>query len=213
MHKKSLTGAKDSSDGGIAISMCKCNDAGSSTKHSCVQLPPKKRKISCDFQSQDRHQLHIVDNEKQHRKSKVATSVSNVNGVGGTLISSSAAIVEIDVPRKIPTNLLVSPVSSNEISPRNDIISSKTTLTKEDAKDSNKKKMQKKYVPDRPMGTEEVKAWRKEARRVRNRQSAAASRDKIRNRIVVLESECQSWRTKYEEVMERIRIIESAKQS
>lgn len=53
---------------------------------------------------------------------------------------------------------------------------------------------------------EEASALRREARRVRNRESAAASRAKIRNRIEELEKEVESWKSdakkwkgKYEE--------------
>ena len=47
------------------------------------------------------------------------------------------------------------------------------------------------------MTRDELKAWRKEARRVRNRESAAASRKRNRERIDELESEVDALKTKY----------------
>lgn len=69
---------------------------------------------------------------------------------------------------------------------------------------------QKTYLPSsvKSMTKEEISAWRKEARRVRNRQSAAASREKVRSRITELESEIAGWKMKYETVMSRIQELE-----
>jgi hypothetical protein len=43
---------------------------------------------------------------------------------------------------------------------------------------------------------------------VRNRQSAAASREKVRSRITELEAEVAGWKLKYETVMSRIQLLE-----
>eukprot|EP00591_Stephanopyxis_turris_P004341 CAMPEP_0195520706 /NCGR_PEP_ID=MMETSP0794_2-20130614/17461_1 /TAXON_ID=515487 /ORGANISM="Stephanopyxis turris, Strain CCMP 815" /LENGTH=311 /DNA_ID=CAMNT_0040650123 /DNA_START=9 /DNA_END=941 /DNA_ORIENTATION=+ len=56
------------------------------------------------------------------------------------------------------------------------------------------------YEPDVPMTKEEAEAWRKEARRLRNRESAAASRQKVRGRITELESQMKHWKSKYESI-------------
>ncbi|KAL7461296.1 hypothetical protein ACHAXS_001714 [Conticribra weissflogii] len=69
---------------------------------------------------------------------------------------------------------------------------------------SNSKKGQIQYNPDVPMTKEQLTAWRREMRRVRNRESAAASRRKVRDRIEELEEEVGKWKKKYEEVMERL---------
>lgn len=61
-----------------------------------------------------------------------------------------------------------------------------------------KTRTQMRYDPDVPMTKEEVTAWRREARRVRNRESAAASRAKTRDRIAELEAEVDEWKQKYE---------------
>merc|ERR1711935_202461 len=50
-------------------------------------------------------------------------------------------------------------------------------------------KKQSRYIPGVPMTKEELKTWRKEARRVRNRESAAASRRRNRDLLGVLEGE------------------------
>jgi len=63
---------------------------------------------------------------------------------------------------------------------------------------------QKRYDPEVPMSKEEAKAWRAAARRVRNRESAAASREKTRSRIAELEGEVEAWKTKYYELLEQM---------
>lgn len=65
-------------------------------------------------------------------------------------------------------------------------------------------KKQARYVPGVPMTKEELREWRKEARRVRNRESAAASRKKTRARIDELEGELSALRSKYTEALKRI---------
>lgn len=58
-------------------------------------------------------------------------------------------------------------------------------------------KKHSRYDPGVPMDREQLKAWRKEARRVRNRESAAASRQRNRDRIGELESELGSVTSRY----------------
>jgi len=58
-------------------------------------------------------------------------------------------------------------------------------------------KKQSRYIPGVPMTKEELKAWRKEARRVRNRESAAASRRRNRDLLKVLENQVDAMKTKY----------------
>mmetsp|Transcript_18519 Transcript_18519/g.25673 ORF Transcript_18519/g.25673 Transcript_18519/m.25673 type:complete len:192 (+) Transcript_18519:88-663(+) len=75
----------------------------------------------------------------------------------------------------------------------------------------NGKKTQIRYDPDVPMSKEQLAAWRREARRVRNRESAAASRQRIRDRIGELEDEVGEWKAKYREAMERLQQVEQIK--
>ena len=63
------------------------------------------------------------------------------------------------------------------------------------------------------MTKEETAAWRKEQRRKRNRESAAASRQKQRDRIDELEVEVGQWRSKYEEAMRKLVVLEQKQQS
>lgn len=70
-------------------------------------------------------------------------------------------------------------------------------------------KKQARYVPAVPMSKEELTLWRKEARRVRNRESAAASRQKTQKRIVELEEEVGCITKKYEAALRRIVELEA----
>jgi hypothetical protein len=73
----------------------------------------------------------------------------------------------------------------------------------------NSKKTQIRYDPDVPMNKEQLAAWRREARRVRNRESAAASRQRIRNRIQELEEEVGQWKQKYSHAIQRLEALEA----
>lgn len=66
------------------------------------------------------------------------------------------------------------------------------------------------YDPGVPMTRKELTAWRKEARRVRNRQSAAESRHRTRNRIEELEQKLSSLDEKYSAALKRIAELESS---
>ena len=70
------------------------------------------------------------------------------------------------------------------------------------------KKMQIRYDPEVPMSKEQLAAWRREARRVRNRESAAASRQRIRDRINELEIERDEWKTRFIQATNRLAQLE-----
>lgn len=70
------------------------------------------------------------------------------------------------------------------------------------------KKTQIRYDPETPMDKDQLAAWRREARRVRNRESAAASRQRIRDRINELETEVDEWKSKYSEAVNRLAQLE-----
>ena len=72
------------------------------------------------------------------------------------------------------------------------------------SKSSEGKKAQISYNPDVNMTKEQLTAWRREMRRVRNRESAAASRRKVRDRIEELEEEVDVWKKRYAEVMAKL---------
>jgi hypothetical protein len=72
------------------------------------------------------------------------------------------------------------------------------------SEETDSKKTQIRYDPEVPMSKEQLAVWRREARRVRNRESAAASRQRIRSRITELEEEIEGWKSKYSQAMARL---------
>jgi len=69
-------------------------------------------------------------------------------------------------------------------------------------------KKQSRYDPGVAMTKDELKAWRKEARRVRNRESAAASRKKNKEAIDHLEAQVKEVQTKYDSALRYILALE-----
>ena len=88
----------------------------------------------------------------------------------------------------------------------------KRKVSKKESSSKNKK-TQVRYDPEVPMDKDQLAAWRKEARRVRNRESAAASRQRIRDRINELEGEVSQWKQKYSMAMERLQQLETVASS
>jgi hypothetical protein len=70
-------------------------------------------------------------------------------------------------------------------------------------------KLQARYDPGVAMTRDELTAWRKEARRVRNRESAADSRKRTRDRIEELEGEVAVLDKKYKAALARIVELEA----
>jgi hypothetical protein len=62
--------------------------------------------------------------------------------------------------------------------------------------------------PPVPMTKDELSEWRKEQRRERNRESAAASRNKTRSRIEELEGEVKNWKFKCQDMEAKVRSME-----
>lgn len=73
-------------------------------------------------------------------------------------------------------------------------------------------KLQSRYDPGVSMTKEELKTWRKEARRVRNRESAAASRKKNRESIQELETKIENMKAKYTDALRYILELEEGEQ-
>jgi hypothetical protein len=71
-------------------------------------------------------------------------------------------------------------------------------------------KKQSRYDPGVKMNREELRDWRKEARRVRNRQSAAESRSRTRDQITEFQSEVDVLKSKYSAALQRIVELEAA---
>jgi bZIP transcription factor len=72
-------------------------------------------------------------------------------------------------------------------------------------------KKQTRYEPGVPMPKDQLAAWRKEARRVRNRESAAASRQKTRQRIEELEVIVSELEQKYASALDMIQQLQKDK--
>jgi Basic region leucine zipper len=71
-------------------------------------------------------------------------------------------------------------------------------------------KKQARYQPTIPISSKaELAAWRKEARRIRNRESAAASRNKTRQRIEELEQDLSQVQKLYDAALGRIAQLEA----
>ena len=58
------------------------------------------------------------------------------------------------------------------------------------------------------MSKDELSEWRKEQRRKRNRESAAASRNKTREKIEELEGEADKWKLMYHDMEVKMRCME-----
>jgi hypothetical protein len=67
------------------------------------------------------------------------------------------------------------------------------------------KRPQLKYDPDVPMTREQTRAWRRDQRRKRNRESAAACRKRQRDLISVLEGEVAEWKAKFDNALSKIK--------
>ncbi|KAL7517770.1 hypothetical protein ACHAWX_002668 [Stephanocyclus meneghinianus] len=119
------------------------------------------------------------------------------------LQQESTAIIFANAPAPPATTPADSAVAPNP--PSTKASNKKSTIS-----ESNKK-TQVQYNPDVPMTKEQLTAWRREMRRVRNRESAAASRRKVRDRIEELEEEVDVWKKRYEEAMERLSRAEARK--
>jgi hypothetical protein len=73
---------------------------------------------------------------------------------------------------------------------------------------SSNKRPQMKYDPEVPLSKEETSAWRREQRRKRNRESAAACRKRQRDRISELEVQVADWKAKFDEAVRKLGEVE-----
>jgi len=163
-------------------------------------LPPKKRKVS-DASSENLSATStdnpaMLTRQKQQEAIPMAVGSSTVSP---TSISSNDAVVSVAGR----TTSSISTTGTNTTK------SGKTTKSTARGGKGKKVRTQMRYDPDVPMTKEEAAIWRREARRVRNRESAAASRRKIRERIEELESEVELWKSKYEEAIQKLKEKES----
>jgi hypothetical protein len=104
--------------------------------------------------------------------------------------------------------------SASDASVEDNNDSSRATKKRDiDTSEETDKKTQIRYDPEVPMSKEQLAVWRREARRVRNRESAAASRQRIRSRITELEEEIDGWKSKYSQAMARLEQLKQVETS
>jgi len=105
-------------------------------------------------------------------------------------------------------NEIPNPLQPDTVLSINGPFSSSQTHTKRAKHDSNVSSKLSVIVPEEKslsnMSKQEISEWKKDMRRVRNRVSAAASRQKVRNRIVELENEVNYWKAKYAALVESV---------
>jgi hypothetical protein len=184
-----------------------------SSSNSNAKPPPNKRtraskkNAAIKERSESIDQLISVAGSLLQDSTATAAAIAESNSTELTK-QSSAASSSLYVP-----NPIVLQQESNTLTFANAAAppsSTKSKSTKPTAKPppikkkAVDKKTQVQYNPDVPMTKEQLTSWRREMRRVRNRESAAASRRKVRDRIEELEEEVGVWKLRYEEAMRRL---------
>ena len=150
----------------------------------------------------------IIQSQRTESETTPPTTkkLANKHVVPTSTSASAAAVAAVTVTEKKPPK-------KRKIEESNSHAAAAAAAASSSGGDSNKdskKKTQIRYDPDVPMSKEQLAAWRREARRVRNRESAAASRQRIRNRIVELEEEVGEWKEKYTLAMQRLQSLEES---
>jgi len=166
-----------------------------------VVIPPTFTKFP-DASAARKRRREILASQRQALEVTI-TSITNIADYEEGHVKKARRVSDLSEPDNSSTS--TSLICSDPITATT---SKKTLTTKKKA--STKKKPQMKYDPDVPMSKEEAAAWRREQRRKRNRESAALSRQRQRDRIGDLEVEVDEWKTKVESIMERIKKLEDA---
>lgn len=164
-----------------------------------VVIPPTTSKFP-DASAARKRRREILASQRQALEF-TTTSANKSSTYEDGHIKKARRVSEISESANLSTFLVCN-------DPLTSVTSKKLTNTKK--KVSIKKKPQMKYDPDVPMTKEEAAAWRREQRRKRNRESAALSRQRQRDRIGDLEVEVEEWKNKVESIMERIKSLEEA---
>jgi hypothetical protein len=146
------------------------------------------------------------------RKHRIA--MRNLQRVGSSTSSDEGTKCDVKSNKRRRVALEEEPVSVSSSS----VLDASTTskATPDQIRESMRKKKPHitgikklaRYDPGVAMTKEELKAWRKEARRVRNRESAAASRKKNREAIDSLESQLSESKSKYDAALQYILTLE-----
>ena len=156
---------------------------------------------------------HVTSTWSMAKKRALARDVKEESEVGNTItwttdhvsIAAAAAVASVSEVGIIKNNEdtkppALPPAAKKKSTPT---IANADTVD-ESIRNNTSKKMQVTYNPEISMTKEQLTTWRREQRRVRNRESAAASRRKVRDRIGELEDEVDIWKRRYQEVMARL---------
>ena len=148
----------------------------------------KKRALARDVKEESEVGNNTITWTTDHVSIAAAAAVASVSAVG---------IIKNNEDTKPPA---LPPAAKKKSTPT---IANAETVD-ESIRNNTSKKMQVTYNPEISMTKEQLTTWRREQRRVRNRESAAASRRKVRDRIGELEDEVDIWKRRYQEVMARL---------
>jgi hypothetical protein len=164
---------------------------------AAVIIPPSSSKFS-DASAARKRRREILASQRQALEAATTSITKIADFEDGHVVKKVRRVSDLSepAPAAVDSDASVSTVTTTR----------KTTKKKTIAK----KKPQMKYDPDVPMSKEDAAAWRREQRRKRNRESAALSRQRQRDRIGDLEVEVDQWKTKVESIMERIKKLEDA---
>mmetsp|Transcript_6080 Transcript_6080/g.6290 ORF Transcript_6080/g.6290 Transcript_6080/m.6290 type:complete len:215 (-) Transcript_6080:359-1003(-) len=139
--------------------------------------------------------LHREHEALPPKKRKVSIESYLLNGTPDGIISASFVLAGLHSPEKSSKTPVVAPhqnASSSEMKSKAQKVAA----------------AQIRYDPGVPMTAQEKAVWRREQRRMRNRESAAASRKKTRDRISGLEDELKIWKEKYNHALVRLEVLE-----
>jgi hypothetical protein len=166
------------------------SEAATARKHRIAMRRNRQRSSSASTSSSATISS-FADNEEE-----IKTSVKNSKRLLSALQEDD--VVEEDTP------IFVSSSTSNceEVVAEEDDV--QQTPPKKQKPHITGIKKQSRYDPGVTLNKEELKAWRKEARRVRNRESAAASRKKNRESIESLQTKVDDIKAKYTAALQYI---------
>ena len=189
--------------------MTEVSTASATVSGSMASTPALARKRRLELLRSNRSSAHGNANNSLVSASTISTSIeepgtlSNINSItNDEAVTNNNSVADAMVmgenssssPKRRKTNRNITGTEKEKNS-----LTNGGKAKNKPTKPKRKVKTNIRYDPDVPMSKEETAAWRREARRVRNRESAAASRQKTKSRIEELEVEVQKWRDKFKE--------------
>lgn len=157
----------------------------------------KKRALARDVKEESEVGNNTITWTTEEHVSIAAAAAAAVASVPDPMVVAVGNIIKNNEDTKPPA---LPPAAKKKSTPT---IANAETVD-ESIRNNTSKKMQVTYNPEISMTKEQLTTWRREQRRVRNRESAAASRRKVRDRIGELEDEVDIWKRRYQEVMARL---------